>query len=115
MSLAIVWSMLAISIVTKATHETVVSQLQVWRDGQLQTYIYPGRTVYRTFDNQPVSLIPITTFGLTDLYVYLDDWNGASQATINVFVNPSGAACLVRWPGYATRWNTLLVAFQTTC
>jgi len=54
----------------------------------LQTYIYPGRTVYRSFDNQPVSLIPITTFGLTDLYVYLNDWTGASQATINVFVNP---------------------------
>jgi len=54
----------------------------------LQTDIYPGRTVYRRFDNQPVSLIPITTFGLTDLYVYLDDWTGTSQATINVFVNP---------------------------
>ena len=72
----------------ESDHETVVSQLQVWHNGQLQTYIYPGRTVYRSFENQPVSLIPITTFGLTDLYVYLDDWTGASQATINVFVNP---------------------------
>ncbi|MBA2392957.1 MAG: heme lyase CcmF/NrfE family subunit [Ktedonobacteraceae bacterium] len=72
----------------ESAYETVISQLQVWHNGQLQTYIYPGRTVYRSFDNQPVSLIPITTFGLTDLYVYLNDWTGASQATINVFVNP---------------------------
>jgi cytochrome c-type biogenesis protein CcmF len=69
-------------------HETVVSVIQVWHGGQLQNYIYPGRTVYRSFQDQPVSLIPITTFGLTDLYVYLNDWTGASQATINVFVNP---------------------------
>ena len=74
--------------INESDHETVISQLQVWHNGQLQTDIYPGRTVYRRFDNQPVSLIPITTFGLTDLYVYLDDWTGASQATINVFVNP---------------------------
>ncbi len=72
----------------ESDHETVVSQLQIWHDGQLQTDIYPGRTIYRSFENQPVSLIPITTFGLTDLYVYLNDWTGASQATINVFVNP---------------------------
>ncbi len=69
-------------------NETVVSQLQIWHDGQLQGYIYPGRTIYRSYQNQPVSLIPITTFGLTDLYVYLNDWTGATQATINVFVNP---------------------------
>ncbi|TMF51901.1 MAG: hypothetical protein E6I32_01755, partial [Chloroflexi bacterium] len=30
----------------------------------------------------------ITTHNLTDLYVFLADWNGPSQATIRVFVNP---------------------------
>src|SRR6266536_2733764 len=30
----------------------------------------------------------ITTFGLTDVYVFLADWNGASEATIRVFINP---------------------------
>jgi len=68
--------------------ETVVSQVQIWHDGQLQRYIYPGRTMYHNFGNQPASLISITTFGLTDLYVYLDDWSGNTQATIRVFVNP---------------------------
>ncbi len=68
--------------------ETVISQVQIWHDGQLLRYIYPGRTMYHNFDNQPASLISITTVGLTDLYVYLDDWSGNTQATIRVFVNP---------------------------
>jgi cytochrome c-type biogenesis protein CcmF len=68
--------------------EVVTAQLQVWSGGQLQEYIYPGREFYSNFENQPVSLIPISTFGLTDVYVFLDDWNGPSQATIRVFINP---------------------------
>jgi cytochrome c-type biogenesis protein CcmF len=68
--------------------ETVTAQLQVWRDGQLQGYIYPGRVFYHNFGNQPASLIPIKTFGVTDLYVVLDSWDQASQATILVFINP---------------------------
>ncbi|HLH62574.1 MAG TPA: heme lyase CcmF/NrfE family subunit [Ktedonobacteraceae bacterium] len=64
------------------------AQLQVWSDGQLQEYIYPGREFYANYSNQPSSLIPITTFGLTDLYVFLDNWNGPAQATFDVFVNP---------------------------
>jgi len=68
--------------------ETVISQVQIWHDGQLLRYIYPGRTMYHNFGNQPASLISITTSGLTDLYVYLDDWSGNTQATIRVFVNP---------------------------
>jgi cytochrome c-type biogenesis protein CcmF len=68
--------------------DTVKSILQIWRDDQWQGFIYPGRVFYRNFDNQPASLISITTFGLTDVYVFLADWNGNSQATIRVFVNP---------------------------
>jgi len=68
--------------------DTVKSILQIWRGGQLKGYIYPGRVFYRNFDNQPASLISISTFGLTDVYVFLADWNGSSQATIRVFINP---------------------------
>jgi cytochrome c-type biogenesis protein CcmF len=68
--------------------ETITSQLQVWRDGQLQGYIYPGRSFYPNFANQPASSISITSYDLTDLYVFLANWNGASQATIRVFINP---------------------------
>jgi len=68
--------------------ETVTSQVQIWHDGQLVKYIYPGRQLYQNFANQPASLISITTFGLTDLYVFLADWQGANQATIRIFVNP---------------------------
>jgi cytochrome c-type biogenesis protein CcmF len=68
--------------------ETITAQLQVWRDGQLQEYIYPGRSFYPNYSNQPASSISITTYNLVDLYVFLADWNGASQATIRVFVNP---------------------------
>ncbi|GAC1350423.1 MAG: heme lyase CcmF/NrfE family subunit [Ktedonobacteraceae bacterium] len=68
--------------------DTVKSILQIWRDDQWQGFIYPGRVFYRNFDNQPASLISITTFGLTDVYVFLADWNGNAEATIRVFVNP---------------------------
>jgi len=68
--------------------EIITAQLQVWHDGQLQQYIYPGREFYPNFGNQPASIISITTHNLTDLYVFLADWNGPSQATIRVFVNP---------------------------
>jgi len=68
--------------------DTVTAQLQIWRDGSLQRYIYPGRQFYQHFDNQPTSMISITTFGLTDVYVFLDNWQGASSATIRVFINP---------------------------
>jgi len=68
--------------------EIITSQLQIWRGSQLQGYIYPGRTFYRNYGNQPASQISITTFGATDLYVFLAAWNGAGEATIQVFVNP---------------------------
>ena len=68
--------------------EILTAQLQVWQDGQLQQFIYPGRQLYTSFENQPTSLISITTHNLTDLYVFLADWNGLSEATIRVFVNP---------------------------
>ncbi len=68
--------------------ETITAQLQIWRASHLQGYIYPGRSIYRNYGNQPASLISITTFGATDLYVYLENWSGLSQATMHIFVNP---------------------------
>ncbi len=68
--------------------ETVTAQVQIWHDGQLQKYIYPGRQIYSNFGNQPASLISITTFGLTDLYIFLADWKGPNSATLQVYVNP---------------------------
>jgi cytochrome c-type biogenesis protein CcmF len=73
---------------TDPDKQTISSQLQIWSNGHLVTYIYPGRTLYRNFDNQPASQISITTLGLTDLYVFLADWNGPAQATIRIFINP---------------------------
>ncbi len=73
---------------TEPDKTTVISQLQIWHAGHLQGYIYPGRTIYTSFSNQPASQISITTFGLTDVYVFLADWTAASQATIQVFINP---------------------------
>ena len=67
---------------------SVKSILQVWQGEQYEGFIYPGRVFYQNFGNQPASIISISTFGLTDLYVFLADWNGASEATIRVFINP---------------------------
>lgn len=68
--------------------ERIAAQLQVWHDGKLQYYIYPARLFYPHFQNEPASQISITTENLTDLYVFLADWQGAGQASIRVFLNP---------------------------
>jgi cytochrome c-type biogenesis protein CcmF len=96
---------------TDPDRTTVISQVQLWHDGHMTGYIYPGRAIYKSFSNQPASQISISTFGLTDVYVFLDDWVGASQATIRVFINPlvplvwyGGVlmilgGCICWWPG----------------
>ena len=68
--------------------ETVRAQVQIWHGNQFEGYISPGRKFYPNFANQPASDISITTFGLTDVYVFLADYSGTSEATIRVFVNP---------------------------
>ncbi|HLX56272.1 MAG TPA: heme lyase CcmF/NrfE family subunit [Ktedonobacteraceae bacterium] len=68
--------------------ETITAQLQVWHNGQLQQYVYPARQFYANYGNQPASKISITNYNLTDLYVFLANWDGLSQATIRVFINP---------------------------
>ena len=68
--------------------EIVTAQIQVWHNGKLLDYIYPARTIYYNYGNQPASTISITTYGASDLYVYLDNWDNLSQATFRVFYNP---------------------------
>ncbi|GAC1359770.1 MAG: heme lyase CcmF/NrfE family subunit [Ktedonobacteraceae bacterium] len=68
--------------------EIITSQLQIWRDGQLQQYIYPGRTFYHSFQDQPASQISITSIGLNDFYVVLENFKGPGEATIHIYVNP---------------------------
>jgi cytochrome c-type biogenesis protein CcmF len=68
--------------------EIIASQLQVWHNGQLEGDIYPSRQFYPNFQNEPATQISITTEGLSDLYVFLADWNGAGQAAIRVFLTP---------------------------
>jgi len=76
----------------------ITSQLQIWRDGQLQQYIYPARTLYKSFANQPASQVSITLMnGVTDFYVFLEDYSGPGQATIHIFINP--LTPLVWWGG----------------
>ena len=78
--------------------EVITAQLQLWRNGQLQEYIYPSRTLYKSFQNQPASQISITPLhGVTDFYVFLEDYNGPSQATVHIYINP--LTPLVWWGG----------------
>lgn len=68
--------------------EIVEAQLQVWKQGKLEAYIYPARQFYANFANEPASLISITTENLSDLYVFLADWQGAGKASFRIFINP---------------------------
>jgi cytochrome c-type biogenesis protein CcmF len=68
--------------------ETVTAHLRVSSGGASVTDIFPGRSIYANFQNQPTSAISITTHGLNDLYVFLADWNGTQNVTLRVFLNP---------------------------
>ena len=53
--------------------------------------INPGERIFPGFENQPTSIVSITTQGAQDLYVFLSGYEGtaqASQASIKVFINP---------------------------
>jgi cytochrome c-type biogenesis protein CcmF len=68
--------------------ELISAQLQIWHNGQLERYIYPARSFYPHFQNEPASTVSITTDNLSDLYVFLADWQGAGQASFRIFLNP---------------------------
>jgi cytochrome c-type biogenesis protein CcmF len=68
--------------------ETIAAQLQIWQNGQLQAYIYPSRVFYPNYPNEPATQVSITDNNLTDLYVFLANWDGAGEASVRVFLNP---------------------------
>lgn len=75
--------------VTYSDVETIAAQVQVWHNGQLEGFIYPARNFYPNFRNEPASAIAIATDErLTDLYVFLADWQGPGHAEFRVFLNP---------------------------
>src|SRR5262249_2376085 len=71
-----------------SNREVFQSQIQIWSHGQLLDYVYPGRAIYKNYGNQPASIIPIKTFGVTDLYIVLDDAKSLSKSSFHVFLNP---------------------------
>jgi cytochrome c-type biogenesis protein CcmF len=74
--------------VTVDNIETIKTHFTVSRNGQFIEDIYPGEMIYPGFEDQPTSIVSITTHGLTDLYVFLSGIDGTSSAAIRVFINP---------------------------
>ena len=68
--------------------ETVKAHFTVSRDGKVIEDIYPGEKTYPGFESQPTSIVSITSYGLTDLYVFLAGFQDTTSATIRIFINP---------------------------
>jgi cytochrome c-type biogenesis protein CcmF len=68
--------------------ETIKTHFTVTRDGNFIEDIYPGEQIFPGFESQPTSIVSITSYGLTDLYVFLAGFDGTTSATIRVFINP---------------------------
>jgi cytochrome c-type biogenesis protein CcmF len=68
--------------------EVIRTHFVVSRGGSKVGDIYPGQRVFPGFENQPTSIVSITTYGLNDLYVFLAGFEGTNNATIQVFYNP---------------------------
>ena len=68
--------------------ETIKAHFTVSRDGRVIEDIYPGEKIYPGFETQPTSIVSISSYGLTDLYVFLAGFQDTSSATIRVFINP---------------------------
>lgn len=68
--------------------ETIKTHFRVSHDGKFIEDIYPGEKIYPGFEDQPTSIVSITSYGLNDLYVFLAGFQDTSSATIRVFINP---------------------------
>jgi cytochrome c-type biogenesis protein CcmF len=68
--------------------QTISTRFTVAQDGQHLGDVSPGERIYPGFENQPTSVVSITTYGLNDLYVFLSGYEGTSTASIKVFLNP---------------------------
>jgi cytochrome c-type biogenesis protein CcmF len=68
--------------------EVIKTRFSVRSSDRTLADVYPGQQIFPNFPDQPTSLIAISTYGFTDLYVFLGAYDGADSASIRVFVNP---------------------------
>jgi cytochrome c-type biogenesis protein CcmF len=68
--------------------ETVQTYFTLSQSGVAPQTIAPGERIYPGFENQPASIVSITTRQLKDVYVFLAGYDGSNTATIRIFVNP---------------------------
>jgi cytochrome c-type biogenesis protein CcmF len=73
---------------TQQSVEVVRARFAVSQGASAVATIFPGQRIFPGFENQPASIVSITTVGLNDLYVFLAGSDGADSATIQVFMNP---------------------------
>jgi cytochrome c-type biogenesis protein CcmF len=91
--------------------QVIQTHFTISHTGQRLAEVYPGEKIFPGFTGQPTSIVSITTFGLTDVYVFLAGYEGSSSAQLKVFINPmvplvwlGGLAMLLGgvicwWPG----------------
>ncbi len=68
--------------------QTIKTHFTISQNGQHLNDIYPGERIFPGFEDQPASIVSITTYGATDLYVFLAGYEGTNSATLKVFINP---------------------------
>ena len=68
--------------------QVIETHFTISHDGQRLADIYPGEKIFPGFASQPTSIVSITTFGLTDVYVFLAGYEGSTNAQLKVFINP---------------------------
>src|SRR5262249_31605717 len=73
---------------SQQTVEVIRAHFLVSAGGHKVADIAPGQRVFPGFENQPASIVSITTLGLNELYVFLAGFDGANTATIQAFWNP---------------------------
>jgi cytochrome c-type biogenesis protein CcmF len=68
--------------------QVIKTHFTVAQNGRHLADIYPGEKIFPGFESQPTSIVSITTTGVTDFYVFLAGYEGASSAQLKVFINP---------------------------
>ncbi len=68
--------------------QVIETHFTISHDGQRLAEIYPGEKIFPGFASTPTSIVSISTFGLTDVYVFLAGYEGSTSAQLKVFINP---------------------------
>ena len=79
---------LGITDVTTDGVEVIQTHFNVSQNGHVIEQVAPGERIFPGFENEPASIVAISTHQLKDLYVFLAGYNGSQTATIRVFINP---------------------------